>query len=61
MRYLKAKNIRSKLHENGFSINKSAIEFIDTKVDDFIEKLMMQWNGHHRRITIEVVSVTKLR
>lgn len=60
MHYLKAKNIRSKLHENGYSINKAALELLDVKVDDFIEKLMKQWNGHHRRITSEVVNVTKL-
>jgi len=61
MHYLKAKNIKSKLHDNGFSINKVAMELLDAKIDEFMEKLMRQWNGHHRRITSEVINVTKLK
>ena len=60
MFYLKAKSIKQKLNSAGYQINKEALGAMDAKVDDFLNRLIKIWNGHHKRITPELVSLVKL-
>ena len=60
MRYIKSANIKHKLHEQGYQINKQALNCIDVKIDEYLDKLMRQWNGKHKRVTPELVMLIKL-
>lgn len=61
MHYLQATKVKRKLHESGYQITPAALGVMDAKVDDYLNRLMKTWNGHHKRITPELVSITQLK
>ena len=61
MYYLKTKAVKGKLKELGYQINKEALNSLDSKVDDYLNRLTKVWNGHHKRITKEVINLTTLK
>ena len=60
MRYLITKNVKDKLHKSNKQITKSALHSLDIKIDEYLDKLIKQWNGSSKRITAELVSLIKL-
>ena len=55
MRYIISKNIKTKLHQAGKQITKDGLLVLDVKMDEFLDKVIKQWNGHHSRITAELI------
>ena len=60
MRYIKSNNIKHKLREQGYQINKQALNCLDVKMDEYLDKCMATFNGHKKRITPELVMLIKL-
>ena len=60
MRYLVTKNIKDKLHKSNKQITKDGLRAIDIKIDEYLDKLIKQWNGSSKRITAELVNLIKL-
>lgn len=58
--YLNSKSVKEKLHKQDMQINNEALFFLDTKIDDYLEKIIAQFNGHHKRITKELLAITKI-
>ena len=61
MHYLQVSKVKRKLNEAGYQITPDALHCIDVKVGEFLERLMATWNGHHKRITWELVGLTNLK
>lgn len=61
MCYLKAKNVKQKLHENKHSITTDGLIAIDKKVEDFLVRIMSQRNGGGKRITAELVNLINIK
>jgi len=61
MYYLQVSKVKRKLNEAGYQITKDGLVAIDAKVDTFLNKLTKQFNGHHKRITAELVALTGLK
>ena len=59
--YLKTKSVKQKLNSNGYQITKDGLVAIDEKIDTFLNKLTKQFNGHHKRITANLVALTGLK
>lgn len=57
MKYLKAKAVKEKFHSAEKQITKDGLYALDVKVDEFLNKLIAQFNGHHRRVTSDIVSL----
>ena len=60
MRYLKSKSVKEKIHKSGKQISKEALHTLDSKLDEYLDKLIHQWNGSKGRITSELVRLIKL-
>ena len=61
MYYLQVSKVKRKLNEAGYQITKDGLVAIDKKVDTFLNKLTKTFNGHHKRITAELVALTGLK
>jgi hypothetical protein len=61
MYYLQASKVKATLHKAGYQITPDALHVIDVKVGEFLDRLMKQWNGHHKRITKELVGLTNIK
>lgn len=60
MHFLKTSAVKKAFHDSDRQITKDGLHAIDVKVAEFIEKAMKQFNGHHKRITAEVITLIKL-
>ncbi len=60
MRYLITKSVKQKINKANKQITKSALRALDIKVDEYLDKLIKQWNGKSKRITAELVNLIKL-
>ena len=50
LHYLNVKSVKQKLNDENLQISPEALFFLDTKFDDYLDKLCKQFNGHHKRI-----------
>ena len=61
MHYLKSKAVRQKIHDAGKQITKDGLRTMDCKVEEYIYKLLRQWNGgKNKRITADLINLIKL-
>ena len=60
MRYLITKSVKSKINNANKQITKDGLRSLDIKVDEYLDKLIKQWNGSSKRITAELVNLIKL-
>lgn len=61
MYYLVDKAVKKRLHDAGYQINNEALATLDAKMDSFLNRLTKQFNGHCKRITPELVSLTSIK
>ena len=59
-KYIVAKAIKEKFHEHNKQITKDGLHAIDVKVSEFLEKAVLQFNGHHSRITAMLINLIKI-
>ncbi len=57
---INCKKVLARIHVKDCQIEPEAMLAIEAKLDAFIAKLCTQFNGHHKRITSELVILTKL-
>ena len=60
MTYLNQKAIKTKVHDAGKQITKEGLEALDRKIDDYLNRLCGQFNGHKTRIDAVLVNLIKL-
>jgi aminopeptidase C len=60
MKYLVASAVRKKVNESGKQIGKDGLYVLDVKVEEYLNKLVCQFNGHKARITPELIRMIKL-
>lgn len=58
--YLNAKAVKSKINGAGKQLTKEGLKAIDLKVEQYLTKLITQFNGHHKRIDEMQIFATKL-
>jgi len=61
MYYLNKKHVKESIHRHGLQITDEAIALLDAKIDDYIHRLTRVWNGHHKRITGEIINLTNIK
>lgn len=61
MYYLQASKVKAKINGAGYQITPDALHMIDVKFGEYLERLMKVWNGNHKRITKELVSLTNVK
>lgn len=61
MYYLNKKHVKETVHRQGLQITDEAIAIIDAKIDEYLHRLTHVWNGHHKRITAEVVAMVNVK
>ena len=59
MHYLKASAVKKTFNESGKQLTKDGLFAIDVKVGEFLSKACRQFNGHHKRITADLISIIK--
>lgn len=60
LHYLNVKAVKQKFNNEELQITPDALFFLDTKIDEYLDKMCKQFNGHHKRITKEVLAVAKI-
>lgn len=60
LHYLNVKSIKQKFSKENLQITPEALFFLDTKIDEYLNKICKQFNGHHKRITKEVLAMIKI-
>ncbi len=60
MSYINKRKVRAKFHECNKQITKDGLHALDSKIDAFILKVSLQFNGHHRRINADVINLFKI-
>ena len=61
MYYLNKKHIKDSIHREGLQITDEAISLLDAKIDDYLHRLTHFFNGHHKRITSELINLTNIK
>ena len=60
MKYLVESAVRAKIHEADKQITKDGLFALDIKIDEFLDKAIKQFNGHHKRIDASLVRLIKI-
>jgi len=60
MKYLKAKAVKRRLHEYGKQVNKQTLDAIDRRVEEYLDKVATQFNGHHARLNPTDILMRKI-
>jgi hypothetical protein len=59
LKYIVVQSVMEKVHGSGNSITKDALKALDMKVEDILNRAIRQWNGHHKRITSDIIYFVK--
>lgn len=60
MKYLIEKAVRAKINEADKQITKDGLFALDLKIDEFLDKAIRQFNGHHKRIDSTLIKLIKV-
>lgn len=60
MKYIKVKQVRAKFHESNKQLSKDGLHAIDVKIDEFLTRICNAFNGHHKRINADIISLYKI-
>jgi len=55
MRYIKSKAVKDWAREHNRQVSKDFLETLDRLVERMLELANKQWNGHHKRLTPELL------
>ena len=56
MHYLKASAVKQLFHESDKQITKDGLHALDTKVDEYLNRIITTFNGHHKRIDAGIIA-----
>jgi len=60
LHYLNVKSVKQKFSKENLQVSPEALFFLDTKIDEYLDKVCHQFNGNHKRITKEILAILKI-